>query len=134
MVVPGERHEGDVEQIHLLQGTNRLRLVVEAFVAMRPISSDPFDSNSVALFQIAAAAEELDVVLAVAAPFGDGDDVVVFEVLVGLTLGAAAAVALPDALPHVSSDMPTGKFCDFLDDGLIGATRAVFQIAVINSG
>ena len=40
------------------------------------LKAPPYTSNPVALLEVATAAEELDVVLAVAAPFGDGEGVV----------------------------------------------------------
>ena len=62
-------------------------------------------SDVITFFQVAATAQDLDIRFGVAAAFGDGNDVVVFQVVGCAAVNAFAAVSRPDSLTHISGDV-----------------------------
>jgi len=65
-------------------------------------SDDSAHSDSITLGHIALPTEQLNVIVSITPTFGVWNDMVVLKVLIGRTLGAFAAVALPDSLAHIA--------------------------------
>ena len=59
----------------------------------------------VALREIALPAEELDVALFIPAAFGDGNDMIEFEIVFRSTVSALPAIGGPDSLANISRDV-----------------------------
>ena len=86
---------------------------------MRRKSSPGSRLNFVGLLQIAFAAKKLDVLVRVAAAFGDRDNVIEFEVVSCSAFGALAAVTLPDPLAHFTRDMAVWGSGGTANQGLV---------------
>lgn len=78
-------------------------------------------SDVIELLEVAATAQQLDVVVRIAAASRVRNDVIEFQVLRCPALGALASVLLPDSLPDFSGDGSGHGRVDSLDDCLVCA-------------
>jgi len=72
------------------------------------LTSPRATSNRIPLLQIAPPAEQLNVLVRVASAERHRNDVIEFQVLIGLALGASPSVPLPDPLTDVTGNVPIG--------------------------
>jgi len=76
-------------------------------------------SDVVRFFQVAAATQQLDVCIRIAAALCDGNNMIKFEVIIRATFSASSAVPLPDALSDVAWNVARSVFTFFAKRRLV---------------